>query len=93
MKSYNGSVKFQLIDGIDHSVGPCFCTLWQREFFSTLWIPKASKDMHEHFKMNHRLFDVVDRPNKKLCMTKLQYSVDMPENSYAQVWYYSKNMG
>ena len=44
-----------------------------------------SKDMDEHLKLAHSGVDVVDRANKKVCVTLLQYNVDKPENSSAQV--------
>ena len=31
------------------------------------------------------MIDVVDRPNRKICVTLLQYKVDNPETSYALV--------
>ena len=44
-----------------------------------------SKDMEEQLKLVHKVIDVVDRPNKKICVTLLQYKVDNPDTSYAQV--------
>ena len=44
-----------------------------------------SKDMEEQLKLVHKLIDVVDRPNRKICVTLLRYSVDNPDYSYAQV--------
>ena len=41
--------------------------------------------MDEHFKLAHKVVDVVDRANRKICVTLLRYSVDKPEISYAQV--------
>ena len=40
-----------------------------------------SKDMDEQ----HRLIDVVDRPNRRNCVTLLRYKAENPEISYAQV--------
>ena len=48
-------------------------------------IPTLSKDMDEQLKLAHKVVDVVDRPNKKICVTLLRYNVDKPENSYPQV--------
>ena len=31
------------------------------------------------------MIDVVDRPNRRICVTLLRYKVDNPETSYAQV--------
>ena len=44
-----------------------------------------SKDMEEQLKFVHKVIDVVDRPNRKICVTLLRYKVDNPETSYAQV--------
>ena len=44
-----------------------------------------SKDMEEQLKFVHRVIDVVDRPNRKICVTLLRYKADNPDTSYAQV--------
>ena len=44
-----------------------------------------SKDMEEQLKLVHKVTDVVDRPNRIICVTLLRYKVDNPETSYAQV--------
>ena len=41
--------------------------------------------MDEEHKLAHKVFDVVDRANRKICVTLLRYNVDKPENSYVQV--------
>ena len=43
------------------------------------------KDMEEQLKLVHKVIDVVDRPNRKICVTLLRYKADNPETSYAQV--------
>ena len=43
-----------------------------------------SKDVEEQLKLVHKVIDVVDRPNRKICVTLLRYKVDNPETSYAQ---------
>ena len=48
-------------------------------------IPKMSKDLDEQIKLSHKVVDVVDRANRKICVTLLRYNVDKPESSYAQV--------
>ena len=48
-------------------------------------IPKMSIDMDEQLKLAHMVVDVVDRLNRKIYVTLLQYSVDKPDSSYAQV--------
>ena len=46
---------------------------------------RLSKDMEEQLKLVHKVIDFVDRPNRKICVTLLQYKVDNPETYYAQV--------
>ena len=41
--------------------------------------------MDEQLKLAHKVVDVVDRANRKICVTLLRYNVDTPESSYAQV--------
>ena len=43
-----------------------------------------SKDMEEQLKLVHKVIDVVDCPNRKICVTLLRYKVDNPETPYAQ---------
>ena len=49
-----------------------------------------SKDMDENLKLVHKIIDVVDRANKKICVTLLRYNVDKPESSYAQVRFFAR---
>ena len=44
-----------------------------------------SKAMEEQLKLVHKENDVVDRPNRRICVTLLRYKLDNPETSYAQV--------
>ena len=44
-----------------------------------------TKDNEEQLKLVHEVIDVVDRPNRKICVTLLRYKVDNPETSDAQV--------
>ena len=48
-------------------------------------IPTMSKDMDEQLKLAHKVVEVVDRANRKICMSLLRYNVDKLEGSYAQV--------
>ena len=48
-------------------------------------IPTMSRNMDEQLKLAHKVVDVVDRTNGKICVTLLRYNVDNPESSYAQV--------
>ena len=41
--------------------------------------------MDEQLKLSPKVVDVVDRANRKICVTLLRYSVDKPETSYAQI--------
>ena len=44
-----------------------------------------SKDKEEQPKFVHKVIDVVNCPNRRICLTLLRYKVDNPETSYAQV--------
>ena len=55
------------------------------ENLTALLIPTMFKNMDEQLKLAHKLVDVVDRANRKICVTLLWYDVEKPENSYAEV--------
>ena len=57
----------------------------REENLSPVPIPTMSKDMDEQLKLAHKAVDVMNRPNRKICVALLRYSVDKPESSYAQV--------
>ena len=57
----------------------------REQFLSAVVIPTLSENMDEHPKLAHKLADVVDRANRKICVTPLRYSVDKPDSSYAHV--------
>ena len=57
----------------------------REEIFTPVLIPTISKDMDEQLKLAQKLVDVVDRANRKICVTLLRYNVDKPESSYAQI--------
>ena len=40
-----------------------------------------SKDMEEQLKLVHNVIDVVDRPNRRICVTLLRYKANNPETS------------
>ena len=44
-----------------------------------------SKDTEEQLKLVDKVFDVGDRPNRRICVTLLRYKVENPQTSYAQV--------
>ena len=39
-------------------------------------IPTMTKDMDEQFKVAHTVVDVVDRANRKICLTLMRFNVD-----------------
>ena len=57
----------------------------REENLTPVLIPTLSRDMDEQLKLAHKVVDVVDRTNRKVCVTLLRYNVDKPESSYAQV--------
>ena len=57
----------------------------REENFSPVLIPTMSKDMDEQLKLAHKVVDVVDRANTKICVTLLRYNVGKPESNYVQV--------
>ena len=52
---------------------------------SPVVIPTLSKNTDEQPKLAHKVVDVVDRANRKICVTLLRYSVGKPESFFAQV--------
>ena len=44
-----------------------------------------SKEMEEQLKLPHKVFEVVDCPRRRICLTLLRYKADKPETSYSQV--------
>ena len=57
----------------------------KEENLTPVLIPTISKDIDEQLKLAHKIVDVVDPANRKICVTLLRYNVDKPESSYAQV--------
>ena len=57
----------------------------REEKLTPVLIPTMSKDMDEQLRLAHKVVDVVDRANRKVCVSLLRYNVDKPESSYAQV--------
>ena len=60
------------------------------EYLTPVLIPTMSKDMDEQLKLAHKLVYVVDRANRKICVTLLRYKMNKPESSYAQVRLFSR---
>ena len=57
----------------------------REENLTPVLIPTMSKDMDEQLKLAHKVVDVVDRANRKICVTLLRYNVYKLESSFAQV--------
>ena len=57
----------------------------REENLTPVVIPTMSRDIDEQLKLAHKVVDVVDRANRKYCVTLLRYNVDKPESSIAQV--------
>ena len=57
----------------------------REENLSPVLIPTPFEDMNKQFKLAHKVVDIVDRANRKICVALLWYSMDKPERSYAQV--------
>ena len=55
------------------------------ENLSPVLIQTTSEEMVESLQLVHELVDVVDRENRKLCVTLLRYNADKPESSFVQV--------
>ena len=52
---------------------------------STVLQSTLSKGMEEQLQLVHKVIDVVDCPNGRICVTLLRNKVDNPETFYAQV--------
>ena len=53
-------------------------------------VPTKSKDLDKELKLPHKVVDVVDRANKKICVTLLLYNVDKVDSFYAQVQLFAR---
>ena len=62
----------------------------REENLTPVLIPTMIKGMDEQLKLAHMIVDVVDRANRKNCVTLLWYNVDRPVSFYAQVRLYAK---
>ena len=60
-------------------------TFLREETLSPVLQSTLCKDMEEQMKLVQKVIDVVDRPNRKICVTLLRYKADKPDTSYAQV--------
>ena len=57
---------------------------------SPVLIPSMSKDMDEEIELAHNVIGVLDRANRKICVTLLRYNEEKSESSYAQVRPFAK---
>ena len=62
----------------------------REENLTQVLILTISKVTDQQFKLAQKVVDVVERTNKKNCATLLQYNVDKPESSYAQVQFFAR---
>ena len=80
-----GEAKFNQFMGLRNQLVNAAEDFARKEILTPVLIPTMSKDTDEQLKLAHKVVDVVDRANKKICVTLLRYNVDKPESSYAQV--------
>ena len=57
----------------------------REENLTPVLTPTKTRDRDEQLKLAHKVVDIVDRTNRKICVTLLRYFVDNPESSYTQV--------
>ena len=64
----------------------------REENLTPMLISTMSRDRDEQLKLAlaHKVVDVVDRTNRKICVTLPRYNVDRPESSYAQVQLFAR---
>ena len=62
------------------------------ENLTPVLIPTISTDIDEQLQLAHKVVYVVDRANRKICVTLLRYKVEMPV-SYAQSDYLQEKRG
>ena len=61
----------------------------REENLSPVLTTTKSKDMVEHFKLNHKVVDVLYHPHRKISVTLLRYNVDKLEKSHCQIWLFA----
>ena len=64
--------------------------LLERKNFTPVLIPTVSRGMDEQLKLAHKVVDVVDRGNSKICVLLLRYNVEKSESSHAQVQLFAR---
>ena len=60
-------------------------TLLEEKIWRQCWYRQNPKTWLNNSNFAHNVVDIVDRANRKICVTLLRYNVDKPESSYAQV--------
>ena len=65
----------------------------REENVSPVLIPTKIRDTVEQLKLANEKFGVVDRGNRKTCVTLLQHNMEKPENSNAQVQLLARKKG
>ena len=58
---------------------------FRKRILSPVLQSALSKDMEEQLKPVHKVIDVVDCPNRRICVTLLRYRADNPVTSYVQI--------
>ena len=64
--------------------------LTREEKLTPVLILATSKDMDEQLKLAHKVVDVVNRRNRKICVSLLRYNVDKLEGFYGQVQLFAR---
>ena len=59
-----------------------FCT---EENLPPVQMKLLAKDMEEQLKYRNKVVEVLDRPDRKICVIMLRYNVEEPDTSYVQV--------
>ena len=60
------------------------------ENLSSVLILTLCKDMDQQLRRAHKVVDIVDRANRKICVILLLYSVDMSGSVFAYVQLFAK---
>ena len=84
-KPFNGEADFNRFIGQRNQLVVAADNFLREENLSSVLQSTLSKDMEQQLKLVHKVIDVVERPNRKICVTLLRYNVDNPETSHAQV--------
>ena len=65
----------------------------REEILSPVLQSTLSKDMEKQLKLDHKVIDFVDRPDRRTCVTLLRYKADNAETSNAQVLLFGRKEG